>query len=138
MGLINLLTVGRSLSGVSHGAGHYKLAPANLLPNFSAGRAATRSAAAVIAVAAPVKAPEPAPQKAPIASAPRTRAVVQPELKLTSPAPATAGAASTTDAVATKTVQAPVTAPAQASATAPAGAQSKFTLGRWVRLMLNR
>lgn len=134
MGLINLLTVGRSLSGVSHGGGHYKLASANLLPNFSAGRAVTRGATAVTAAAAPEKRPEPAPQKAPPASAPQTRDGAQPELKLTSPAPVTAGTASVADAAATKSVPAPVTA----RATAPAGAQSKFTLGRWVRLLVNR
>ena len=139
MGLINLLTVGRSLSGVSHGGGHYKLASANLLPNFSAGRAVSRGAAAVLVVAAPaVTAPakpsEPAPRKMPVANAPPSQEVAQPELKLAPAVAATERAASVVNVAANKTAPPLVTAPV----TAAPRAQAKFTLGRWVRLMLNR
>lgn len=157
MGLINLLSVGRSLIGVSHGTGHYKLAQGNLLPNFGGARPVGGAASGAVgkesdrAVAGsksaapgrgtgqgelklevpPAVATKPALTSAPTsaesaAAAVPTKAVVgkMPRVTATSPAPAaavpTAPAATTT------------------AAPAPARAEEKFTLGRWVGLMLNR
>ena len=136
MGLINLLSVGRSLIGVSHGTGHYKLAQGNLLPNFggarplggAAGKAVIRPKSAAPArgtaqselkleVPSPVKQAVPEPPKV----APVAVAAVAPSL-------VKAAAAETKPDLATAT----------ATATARPRAEEKFTLGRWVSLMLNR
>jgi hypothetical protein len=44
MGLINLLSVGRSFMGSGPGHGHYKLAQENLIPTFRPGRVGARPA----------------------------------------------------------------------------------------------
>lgn len=154
MGLINLLSVGRSLIGVSHGTGHYKLAQGNLLPNFGgarptggvAERAAAKPANRAVVAAKPV-----AP----------ARGTAQAELPLEVPSPAKLAATeppkvATTATAAVTAVNAVPSSPATAAlaetktapasaATTPAAptpsrprAEEKFTLGRWVSLMLNR
>ncbi len=140
MGLINLLSVGRSLIGVSHGSGHYKLAQGNLLPNFGGARPAGAGAGGT--AGGPVgKTVERAVMGS--KSATPARGTGQGELKLEVPAavklavtePPKAAAA----AVAAVSAVSAVT-PSAATAAAPARprAEEKFTLGRWVSLMLNR
>lgn len=161
MGLINLLSVGRSLIGVSHGTGHYKLAQGNLLPNFGGARP-TGGVAGAPAGGSVGKAAERAVVGS--KSAAPARGTGQGELKLEAPpavklavtaspkaATATVAAVSAvtvvsavTSSPATAAVAETKTAPATA-ATTPAAptparprAEEKFTLGRWVSLMLNR
>lgn len=148
MGLINLLSVGRSLIGVSHGTGHYKLAQGNLLPNFGGVRPAGGSAGGSVGkvvdrAVAGSKSAVPA------------RGTGQGELKLEVPAavklavtepPKAAVAAigavasSPTKAAVAETKPDPATAKAAATTTTAARprAEGKFTLGRWVSLMLHR
>ena len=156
MGLINLLSVGRSLIGVSHGTGHYKLAQGNLLPNFGGARP-TGGAVGGPAGGSVGKAADRAVMGS--KSGAPVRGTAQGELKLEGPAAvklavteppkvAPAAAAAAAAAVASSPAKAAVaetkpdpattTTTAAAPATAGPRAEAKFTLGRWVSLMLNR
>lgn len=166
MGLINLLSVGRSLIGVSHGTGHYKLAQGNLLPNFggarptggaggapaggSIGKAADRAVTGSKS-AAPVRgtgqgelklevpaamAAKPAPTavKLAVTEPPKAATAATTASAAVAASPAKAAVAETKSDVATTTT----TAAAAAPATPCPRAEAKFTLGRWVSMMLNR
>lgn len=156
MGLINLLSVGRSLIGVSHGSGHYKLAQGNLLPNFGGVRptgGAANGAVGKVVNPSVMESKSAAPVRG--TGQGELKLEVPPAVKLAVTEPARAAPAATATAAATAVnagaaspakVAAAETKPAPASAaTTPAAptpsrprAEEKFTLGRWVSLMLNR
>lgn len=154
MGLINLLSVGRSLIGVSHGSGHYKLAQGNLLPNFggvrptggaangAVGKAVDRSVMGSKS-AAPARGTPQGELKLEVPTAAKL-AVTDPAKAATSAVAAVTAVNAVPSSPATAALAETKTAPASA-ATTPAAptpsrprAEEKFTLGRWVSLMLNR
>ncbi len=129
MGLMDLLRVDRSFSNQPHGAGHYKLAQGNLLPNFGGDRWPVSAPAKRAETASPV-----AKATAPV------REVAQGELPLASAAKSVFGqAAGKTVAAAPVAAKPAAAGPVQeARAGRPPVEGAKFTLGRFVRLILNR